>query len=145
VLEAILDECQQDFHLSALHNNPIYRSFHKAIRKATDTRAVGKLMQRAYEARQSGILPVKQFIALKTASTLQRERLLSARLSQTALRLIKEIDNASPKRLRYLSWALYGDNQPAHPVHSLSGQDTSRVWAALKARQQKITAPNKAA
>jgi hypothetical protein len=138
VLEVILDECQQDFHLSALHNNHIYRSFHKAIRKATDTRIVGKLMQRAYEARQSGILPVKQFITLKTASMLQRERLLSARLSQTAIRLIKEIDNASPKRLRYLSWALYGDNQPAHPIHSLSGQDTSRVWAALKARQQKV-------
>jgi hypothetical protein len=102
-------------------------------------------MQRAYEARQSGILPVKQFIALKTASTLQRERLLSARLSQTALRLIKEIDNASPKRLRYLSWAIYGDNQPAHPIHSLSGQDTTRVWAFLKARQQKIVAPNRAA
>jgi hypothetical protein len=145
VLEAILDECQQDFHLSALHNNPVYRSFHKAIRKAVDTRIVGKLMQRAYEARQSGIMPVKQFIALKTASTLQRERLLSARLSQTALRLIKEIDKATPKRLKYLSWALYGDNQPAHPIHSLSGQDTSRVWSALKARQQKIAVPNRAA
>jgi hypothetical protein len=145
VLEAILDECQQNFHLSALHNNPIYRSFHKAIRKAADTRIVGKLMQRAYEARQLGILPVKQFIALKTASMLQRERLLSARLSQTALRLIKEINNASPKRLGYLSWAFYGDNQPAHPIHSLSGQDTSRVWAALKARQQRIAAPNRAA
>jgi hypothetical protein len=68
ILEAILDEYQQDFHLSALHNNPIYRSFHKAIRNATDSRAVGMLMQRAYEARQSGILPVKQFIALKTAT-----------------------------------------------------------------------------
>lgn len=143
VLDAILNECQQDFHLSTLHSNPVYRCFHKAIRKTVDTRAIGKLMKQAYEVRQSGILPVKQFIALRTAAILQRERLSSARLSKTAFSLIKEIRSASSARLRYMSWAFYGDNQPSHPIHSLSGQEIVRVWAELKSRQEAIAAPNK--
>jgi hypothetical protein len=145
VLEAILDECRQDFHLSALHSHPLYRSFHKAIRGASDTRTVSTLMKRAYKTRQSGFLPVKHFITLNTASKLHRERLLTAPLSKTAFRLIKEVNAASPGRLRYFSWAFYGNNQPNHPIHSLSGQETVRVWAALKLRQQKSKVSNKAA
>jgi hypothetical protein len=134
VLEAILDECRQDFHLSALHSHPLYRSFHKAIRGASDIRAVSNLMKRAYHARQSGFLPVKHFISLNTASKLRRERLLSAPLSGTAFQLIKEINTASVARLNYFAWAFYGDNQPNNPIHSLSQDETSRVWAALKQR-----------
>jgi hypothetical protein len=137
ILEAILDECEQDFHLTALRNNRAYRQFHKAIRGARDTRVVSETMKQAYEARQSGSLPLKHFVALKAASTLQRERLESARLSSTAFKLIKEINAASHARLRYLSWAFYGSNQPDHPVHKLTAQDASRVWSALKARKQK--------
>jgi hypothetical protein len=145
VLEAILDECRQDFHLSALHSHPLYRSFHKAIRGASDTRTVSNLMKRAYHARQSGFLPVKHFISLNTASKLHRERLLSAPLSRTAFRLIKEINTASAARLKYFAWAFYGDNQPSNPVHSLLQDETSRVWAALKQRQRLLMIPNKAA
>ena len=144
-LEVILDECEQDFHLTALRKNRAYRQFHKAIRGATDTKTVGETMKQAYEARQTGSLPLKHFVALKAASTLQRERLQSARLSQVAFRLIKEINAASDARLRYLSWALYGQNQPNHPVHTLSSQETSRVWSALKARKQEPATLKRAA
>ncbi len=135
VLEAILDECRQDFHLTALRTNRAYRQFHKAIRGASDTRMVGDAMKQAFEARQAGMLPLKHFVALKAAATLQRERLESARLSLTASNLIKEINAASEARLRYLSWAFYGNNQPNHPVHSLKSQDICRVWETLKARK----------
>ena len=145
ILEAILDECEQDFHLTALRNNRMYHQFHQTIRGARDTRVVSEAMKLAYEARQSGSLPLKQFVALKAASTLQRERLESARLSSTAFKLIKEINAASHARLRYLSWAFYGSNQPDHPVHKLTAQDASRVWAALKARKQKPVALSRAA
>jgi hypothetical protein len=145
VLEAILDECREDFHLSASHNNPVYRSFHKAIRGTSDTRTVGNLMKRAYRARQSKWLTIKQFITLNTASKLQRERLLSASLSGTALQLIKEIRTASTCKLRYFAWAFYGDNQPSHPIHSLSEDEVSRIWEILKARRQQFAAPNRAA
>jgi hypothetical protein len=145
VLEAILDECRQDFHLSALHNNPVYRSFHKAIRGASDTRTLGNLMKRAYHARQSGFLPVKHFISLNTASKLHRERLLSVPLSNTASSLIIAIDNASPGRLKYFSWAFFGRNQPNNPIHSLSEDEASRIWTALMERRQKLGIPNKAA
>jgi hypothetical protein len=136
-LEAILDECEQDFHLTALRANRAYRRFHKAIRGAKDTRAVGEAMKQAYEARQLGSLPLKHFTALKTASILQRERLQSARLSTTAFKLVKEINAASEARLRYLSWAFYGQNQPGHLIHTLPDQDRSRVWEALKLRKAK--------
>ncbi len=144
-LEAILDECVLDFHLTALRNNRAYRQFHKAIRGAKDTRVVSETMKRAYEARQSGSLPLKHFVALKAASTLQRERLESARLSSTAFKLINEINTASEARLRYLSWAFYGANQPNHPIHKLAAQETSRVWSALKARKQEPAALRRAA
>jgi len=145
ILEAILDECEQDFHLNALRNNRAYRQFHKTIRGARDTRVVSETMKQAYEARQSGSLPLKHFVALKAASTLQRERLESARLSSTAFKLIKEINAASHARLRYLSWAFYGSNQPDHPMHKLTAQDASRVWSALKARKQQPATLRRAA
>lgn len=136
VLEALLADCAQDFHLTALRTNRTYRRFHKAVRGATDTKTIGELMKQAYEARQSGALPLKHFTALKTAADLQRVRLQSARLSQTAFRLIQEINSASDAKLRFLSWALYGNNQPNHAVHTLSNQEQTRVWEALKSRKE---------
>src|SRR5262249_776123 len=115
ILEAILDECDQHFHLTAVGNKQAYRQFHKAVRGVKDRRVVSETMKRAYEARQSGSLPLKHFVALKAASTLQRERLESARLSGAAFKLIKEIDAASEARLRYLSSAFYGSNQRSTP------------------------------
>jgi hypothetical protein len=135
VLEAILSECQADFHLTALRNNRAYREFHKAVRGATDTKALGETMKAAYQAREIGALPLKHFTALTTASKLQRERLERARPSKKAHALLKEIARASDAKLRYLAWAMYGANQPEHPVHNLSSQDQAKIWRALKSRR----------
>lgn len=135
VLEAILCDCEQDFHLTALRRNRVYREFHQAIRRATDTKTVGELMKRAYEARQLGSLPLKHFTTLKTAAQLQRERLHSAPLSRPAFQLLKEINSASQSKLKFFAWACYGSNQPQHPIHSLPAQEQARVWEAIKSRK----------
>jgi hypothetical protein len=138
VLEAILADCEQDFHLTALRTNRAYREFHKAIRRATDIKTVGAVMKRAYELRMSGKLPLKHFTSLKTAADLHRERLQSARLSRTATQLLKEVNSASEAKLRFLSWACYGANQPSHPIHTISQQETAKIWAAIKARKESL-------
>jgi hypothetical protein len=95
-----------------MRNNHSYRGFYARIRRSTDTRAIGELMKQAYEARQTGEISVKHFIALNAAASNQRERLLSAPLSAAAFKLIKEIVMASEKKLRYLGWttASIGDS-----------------------------------
>jgi hypothetical protein len=140
-LEAILLECEQDFHMTALRNNRSYRKFYARIRRATDIKRIGELMMRAYEARQKGKMSVKHFIALNTAADNQRERLLSAPLSATAYKLIEEIVKASEKKLRYLAWAMYGDNQPFHPIHILDSQEQTRVWEIMTAAKAAILLP----
>jgi hypothetical protein len=127
-LEGILEACFGDYHSTAMRNNRSYRRFYARIRRATDTRAIGELMKQAYGARQDGNLSVKHFIALNTAGDNQRERLLSAPLSATAYNLIDEIVAASEKKLGYLGWAMYGDNNPSHPIHKLNTCEQTRVW-----------------
>lgn len=139
VLETILSECQQDFHLTALRNNHSYRQFHKTVRSAQDAKLISETMKRAYEARQAGTLPLKQFTALKTVAELQRARLGTQQLSTKAFRLVQEIQSASLARLRYFSWAFYGANQPAHVIHALPAQEQARVWATLKTRKEIVT------
>jgi hypothetical protein len=145
VLEAILADCQSDFHLTALRNNRDYREFHKAIRRATDTKVVGEVMKKAFGARMAGSLPLKHFTALKTAAALQRERLESQPPSAPASQLLKEIATASEAKLRYLSWAFYGNNVPSHPIHTLVAQEASALWQALKDRKQEVATFRKAA
>jgi hypothetical protein len=140
-LESILNECEQDFHLTALRHNRSYRKFYARIRCATDIKRIGEWMMRAYEARQKGKMSVKHFIALNTAADNQRERLLSVPLSGTAYKLIEEIVKASEKKLRYLAWAMYGDNQPWHPIHTIDSQEQTRVWEVLTAAKAAILLP----
>src|SRR5262249_23661812 len=127
--------CQSDFHLIALRTNCTYREFHKAVRGAKDTKALGETMKKAYEARQIGVLPLKHFTALTTASKLQRAKLENARPSTQTHALLKEVNKASDAKLRYLAWAMYGNNQPEHPIHKLASQQRSIVWQALKTRR----------
>lgn len=134
ILTAILAECQADVHLTALRTSRAYREFHKAIRGANDTRIVNETIKRAYTAKQEQRLSLKHFTLLNTAAQLQRVRLEAAPLSQNAQMLLKEINRASTSKLRFLRWALYGQNQPQHPIHQLSGQEQHRVWQALKER-----------
>jgi hypothetical protein len=141
VLEAILNECEQDFHLTAQRKNRAYRHFYIGIRHAADTGEVSELMKQAYEVRQNGELSVKHFIALNTAAANQRERLSSTPLSATALKLIKEITTASEKKLKYLAWAMYGNNQPSHPIHTLHSREQTRVWEVMTACKAVIPLP----
>jgi hypothetical protein len=140
-LEGILEDCFGNFHLTAMRNNRSYRRFYTRIRHATDARAIGALMKQAYEARQNGEISIKHFIALNTAAENQRERLLSASLSATAYRLIAEIVAASEKKLGYLGWAMYGDNNPLHPIHKLNSCEQTRVWEVMTARKGAILLP----
>ncbi|HKQ93498.1 MAG TPA: hypothetical protein VJZ77_22755 [Blastocatellia bacterium] len=140
-LEGILEDCFGDYHLTAMRNNRSYRGFYARIRRATDTRAIGELMKQAYEARQTGEISVKHFIALNAAASNQRERLLSAPLTATAYKLIEEIVTASEKKLRYLAWAMYGANQPSHPIHMLNSCEQTRVWEVMTARKAAALLP----
>jgi hypothetical protein len=140
-LEEILEGCFGDYHLTAMRNKRSYRGFYARIRRSTDTRAIGELMKQAYEARQNGEMSVKNFIALNTAADNQRERLLSAPLSSTAYKLIEEIVTASEKKLGYLAWAMYGANQPSHPIHKLNSCEQTRVWEVMTARKAAIMLP----
>jgi uncharacterized membrane protein len=140
-LEAILLECEQDFHMTAQRHNRSYRKFYARIRRATDTKRVSELIMRAYDARQKGRLSVKHFIALNAAADIQRERLLSRPLSADAYKLIEEIVTASEKKLRYLAWAMYGDNEPYHPIHTLDSQEQTRTWEVMTAAKAAILLP----
>jgi hypothetical protein len=140
ILESILTDCQADFHLTALRTNKNYQIFHKAIRAATDTRFIGEIMKRAYEARRTGALPLKHFATLNTAAQLQRVRLKSARLSKTAATLLVEIAKASDSKLRYLRWAMYGNNQPQHLIHQITSQEREIVWEFIKGRTPEFSA-----
>jgi hypothetical protein len=140
-LEGILDDCFGNFHLTAMRNSRSYRRFYTRIRRATDARAIGELMKQAYETRQNGEISVKHFIALNTAAENQRERLLSAPLSATAYKLIDEIVVASEKKLGYLGWAMYGDNNRSHPIHKLNSCEQTRVWEFMTARKAALLLP----
>ena len=140
-IEEILEGCFGDYHLTAMRNNHSYRRFYARIRRATDTKAIGELIKQAYEARQNGEMSVKNFVALNTAADNQRERLLSAPLSATAYKLVEEIVMASEKKLGYLAWAMYGANQPSHPIHTLNSSEQTRVWEVMTARKAAILLP----
>jgi hypothetical protein len=140
-LEAILDDCRHDCHLTAMRRSRSYRRFYQMIREADDTKFVGQAMKDAYSAKESGELSLKHFTLLKTASALQRERLERAPLSKESHRFIREVETASPAKLRYLSWAFYGKNQPGHPIHSLPSHIVSRIWDILKTRRLEIAEP----
>jgi hypothetical protein len=140
-LEAILDECHHDCHLTAMRSGRSYRRFYGMIREADDTKIVGQAMKDAYAAKESGELSLKHFTLLKTASLLQRERIERTPLSKEARKLVREVETASLAKLRYLSWAFYGNNQPEHPVHSLPTHMIRKIWDILKARKLEILVP----
>jgi hypothetical protein len=140
-LEGIIDDCFGNFHQTAMRNSHSYRRFYTRIRRATDASAIGELMKQAYETRQNGEISVKHFIALNTAAENQRERLLSAPLSATAYKLIDEIVAASEKKLGYLGWVMYGDNNPSHPIQKLNLCEQTRVWEVMTACKGAILLP----
>jgi hypothetical protein len=134
-LESLLEEFSSDCHRNAVRHSPIYRRFYSTIREAGDTRFVGQAMKDAYVAKGAGELSLKHFTLLTTAAALQRARLMNARLSPEAYKLMREVESASEAKLRHLSWAFYGTNKPSHPIHRLSTQETTRIWQTLKDRK----------
>src|SRR5262249_23232983 len=80
-LEDILEDCSGNFHLTAMRNNRSYRRFYSRIRRATDLKSIGGLMKQAYEARQTGEMSVKDFIARNMADRNERQRLVLAAMS----------------------------------------------------------------
>lgn len=139
VLETLLGQMKADFHLRAQRSNALYRNFHRRIRTARDTALVAATIKEAYQAKEEGRLSLALFTALNTSSKLQRWSLETERVSQACSRLLREIQSATAQKRMYLRWAMYGENQPAHPIHALPRQEKARVWDALKDATQMPT------
>jgi len=136
ILHILLEQTERDFHLSALRRNNVYQSIYLQIRRAKDTATLAQTAEVARRAKDEKRLSLKEYTALSTVAKSQFARLSDARPSQTLYRLEKEIAAADSRKIGYLKWAMYGSNQPAHPVHSLPKQEIQKAWAALKNRDQ---------
>lgn len=136
ILHILLEQTERDFHLSALRRNNVYQSIYLQIRRAKDTATLAQTAEIARHAKDEKRLSLKEYTALSTVAKSQFARLSDARPSQTLYRLEKEIAAADSRKIGYLKWAMYGSNQPAHPVHSLPRQEVQKAWAALKNREQ---------
>lgn len=136
ILHILLEQTERDFHLSALRRNAIYQSIYLQIRRAKDTATLAQTAEIARRAKDEKRLSLKEYTALSTVAKSQFARLSDARPSQPLYRLEKEIAAADSRKVGYLKWAMYGSNQPAHPIHSLPKQEVQKAWAALKNRDQ---------
>jgi hypothetical protein len=136
ILHITLEQTERDFHLSALRRNSVYQSIYLQIRKANDTAVLTQTAETARRAKDEKRLSLKEYTALSTVAKSQFARLSDARPSQALYRLEKEIAAADSRKIGYLKWAMYGANQPAHPVHGLPKQEVQKAWAKLKTREQ---------
>ncbi|MDQ3748870.1 MAG: hypothetical protein M3367_07650 [Acidobacteriota bacterium] len=136
ILHILLVQTERDFHLSALRRNAVYQSIYLQIRRAKDTATLAQTAEIARRAKDEKRLILKEYTALSTVAKSQFARLCDARASASLYRLEKEINRADLRKIGYLKWAMYGSNQPAHPVHSLPKQEVQRAWSALKNREQ---------
>jgi hypothetical protein len=134
ILHILLEQMQKDFHLTALRRNEVYQTIFLAIRGTTDTAALAQTGATARTAKDERRLSLKEYTALVTAAKTQFARLSNARPSMPLYKLLREINRADVRKIGYLKWAMYGQNQPAHPVHSLPKQEVAAAWNALKAR-----------
>lgn len=134
ILQILLEQMERDFHLAALRRNEVYQTIYLQIRGANDTTILANTAEIARRAKEEKCLSLKEYTALSTVAKSQFGRLGSARSSVMLYALEKEIQSADSRKIGYLKWAMYGTNQPAHPVHSLPKQEVQRAWTALKAR-----------
>jgi len=139
VLEKLLEQLTADFHSRACHANPLYRAFHRRIRRAQTAGEVAAAIKEAYQAKEEGRLTLSQFTALNTVAKSQYLKCeppsLPAPIRQRFVgQLLREIETASARKLTFLRWAMYGQNRPDHTIHKLPRQDRSRIWEVLKAR-----------
>ena len=136
ILQIRLEQMERDFHLTALRRNDVYQSIYLQIRRAKDTAILAQTAEIARRAKDEKRLILKEYTALSTVAKLQFARLSQARASMALYCLEKEINRADSRKIGYLKWAMYGSNQPAHPVHGLPKQEVQRAWTALKNREQ---------
>lgn len=136
VLQILLEQTERDFHLCALRRNQVYQSIYLQIRRAKDSGVLAQTAEIARHAKDEKRLSLKEYTALSTVAKSQFARLVGMRPSPALYALEKEISRADSRKIGYLKWAMYGTNQPAHPVHNLPKQEVQRAWAALKNRDQ---------
>lgn len=134
ILNILLEQMERDFHLVALRRSEIYQSIYLQIRGAGDTATLTNTADTARRAKDEKRLSLKEYTALSTVAKSQFGRLNSAPPSAALYRLEKEIRAADSRKIAYLKWAMYGKNQPAHPVHDLPKQEVQKAWTALKSR-----------
>jgi hypothetical protein len=135
VLQILLEQMERDFHLVHLRRNEVYQNIYLKIRSAKDTAVLAQTAEIARRAKEEKRLSLKEYTALTTVAKSQFGRLGSNHPSAALYCLEKEIGAADSRKIRYLKWAMYGANQPAHPVHSLPKQEMQRAWTALKSRE----------
>ncbi len=135
ILHILLEQTERDFHLSSLRRNAVYQTIYLQIRRAKDTTVLSQTAEIARRAKDEKRLSLKEYTALSTVAKSQFARLAGARASAALYALEKEIAAADSRKIGYLKWAMYGANQPAHPVHGLPRQEVQRAWAALKNRE----------
>jgi hypothetical protein len=135
VLQILLEQMERDFHLVHLRRNALYQNIYLKIRGANDTAVLAQTAEIARRAKEEKRLSLKEYTALTTVAKSQFGRLGSNHPSAALYCLEKEIGAADSRKIRYLKWAMYGANQPAHPVHSLPKQEMQRAWTALKSRE----------
>ena len=134
ILHNLLEQMERDFHLCSLRRNAEYQSIYLQIRGAIDTATLTQTAETARRAKEEKRLSLKEYTALSTVAKSQFGRLNSARPSAALYRLEKEIRAADSRKIAYLKWAMYGKNQPAHPIHNLPKQEVQKAWTALKER-----------
>jgi len=135
VLEALLSEWEEDFHLKGMRKNKVYRDFHTQLRRATTQVEVSNIMKQAYEARTERRVPLKLFVGLRSTAAKQRERLRSKPVGKEAYKLIEDILTADEKGLKRISWEIYGQNRPSHSYHKMREHEQSLVWDVLNIKK----------
>lgn len=143
ILQILLEQMERDFHLAALRRNEVYQNIYLQIRNANDTTILANTAEIARRAKEEKRLNLKEYTALSTVAKSQFGRLASRHPSAALYRLEKEIRAADSRKIAYLKWAMYGKNQPAHPVHDLPKQEVQKAWTALK--EQDLILKEKAA
>lgn len=136
ILHILLAQMERDFHLASLRRSDVYQSIYLQIRRADDTATLTQTAASARRAKEEKSLTLKEYTALSTVAKSQFARLSSRRPSPALYALEKEINRADSRKISYLKWAMYGENQPAHPVHDLPKQEVQKAWTALKRREQ---------
>ena len=134
VCQILWQQMHADFHLRSLRRET-YHNLYLSIRKTVDTARVAELKKTAYDYfKEQKKLSLKEFTALNTVAKSQEARLADT-ISPTTKETLREIETASPNRLRYLKFFLYNDAN----IQTLTRQEKQRLWAAIRTREATVS------